>query len=366
MGLLHEQLQLVHQLVASGAHPAVAQGGVVAADDLLPGRGAHSLVVHDALARHVHPHVGGGLVGALPHDPLKHGGEDGEDLHVPVVVHRGFAVGGQVEGVDHVHIPQIGGGRLIGQVHRVLEGQVPDGEGLKLGVARLDPPLVVVVELGEADGHLAAAGAGGRHHHQGTAGLDIVVFAVAPVADNQAGVVGVACDGVVEAGLHPQVLHPAAEGVGGGLSGVLGDHHAAHQQALPPEGVDEPQHVHVVGDAQIAPDLVLLDVAGADGDDHLHRVPQLLEHTDLAVRLEPGQHPGCVVVVKELAAELQIELVAELADPLPDVGRLELQILLIVKAELVHLSHPLLSFIQSVILPHPPSPSKPFFPFRQN
>mgnify|MGYP000683052023 FL=1 len=98
------------------------------------------------------------------------------------------------------------------------------------------------------------------------------------------------------------------------------------------------------------------------GDDHLHRVPQLLEHTDLAVRLEPGQHPGCVVVVKELAAELQIELVAELADPLPDVGRLELQILLIVKAELVHLSHPLLSFIQSVILPHPPSPSKPFFP----
>ena len=118
--------------------------------------------------------------------------------------------------------------------------------------------------------------------------LDIVVFAVAPVADNQAGVVGVACDGVVEAGLHPQVLHPAAEGVGGGLSGVLGDRHAAHQQALPPESVDEPQHVHVVGDAQIAPDLVLLDVAGADGDDHLHRVPQLLEHTDLAVRLEPG------------------------------------------------------------------------------
>ena len=53
--------------------------------------------------------------------------------------------------------------------------QVPDGEGLELGVARLHPPLIVVVELGQADGHLARAGAGGGDHHQGPAGLHIVV-----------------------------------------------------------------------------------------------------------------------------------------------------------------------------------------------
>ena len=271
-----------------------------------------------------------------------------------------------MEGVDHVHVPQIGGGGLVGQVHRVLEGQVPDGEGLKLGVARLHPPLVLVVELGQADGHLAAARAGGGDHHQGAAGLDIVVFAVALVADDEACIVGVAGDGVMPAGFDPQALHPALEGVGGGLTGVLGDHHAAHQQALSPEGVDQAEHIHIVGDAQVAPDLVLLDVAGTDGDDDLHRVPQLLEHADLAVRLEPGQHPGGVVVVKELAAEFQIELVAELADALPDMGGLELQVFLIVKADPVHAFLPLLWQIHSTdILPHSGPPSKAFFPFWQ-
>src|SRR5699024_1277910 len=156
------------------------------------------------------------------HDLLKHGGEDGEDLHVPVIVHRGLPVGGQVEGVDHVHIPQVGGGGLVGQVHRVLEGQVPDGEGLKLGVARLHAPLVLVVQLGQAHRHLAAAGAGGGDHHQRPLGLDIVVFAVALVADDEGGVVGVTGNGVVEVGLDAQVFHPALEGVGGGLAGILG------------------------------------------------------------------------------------------------------------------------------------------------
>ena len=36
------------------------------------------------------------------------------------------------------------------RVHGVLERQVPDGEGLKLGVARAHAVFVLVVELGEA------------------------------------------------------------------------------------------------------------------------------------------------------------------------------------------------------------------------
>ena len=102
-----------------------------------------------------------------------------------------------MEGVDHVHIVQVRRGGLIGQVHRMLQGQVPDGEGLKLGVAGGDAPLVVVVQLAETGGHFAAAGAGGRHHHQGTAGLDIVVFAQALVADDVGHIGRVAGDGIV-------------------------------------------------------------------------------------------------------------------------------------------------------------------------
>ena len=46
------------------------------------------------------------------------------------------------------------------------------------------------------------------------------------------------------------------------------------------------------------------------------------------------------MVVKELAAKLQIELAAKLGDPLPNVGGLGVQIFLIVKSDLVAHIHP--------------------------
>ena len=334
-GLLHQQLQLVHALLVPLAPAHVTQGGVVAADDLLTGGGSHHFVVHDAVARHVHAHVGGGLVGALPHDLLEHGPEHGEHLNIPVVVHRGLAVGLEVEVVDHVHIVEVHGGGLIGQVHRVLEGQVPDGEGLKLGIARLHPTAVVVIELGQAGGHFARARAGSRDHHQGPGGLNVVVAAIALVGDDVGNVVGVPGNGIVEVHRDTQVLQAALEGVGGGLPGVLSDDHAAHIQALGAEGVNEAQHVLVVGDAQIAPHLVLLNGGGSDGNDHLYAVPQLQQHTDFAVRGKPRQHPGGVVVVKELAAKLQVQLAAKLGNSLPNVGGLHLQVLLIVKTDFI-------------------------------
>ena len=84
----------------------------------------------------------------------------------------------------------------------------------------------------------------------------------------------------------------------------MGNHNAAHVELHSPKHVDEPEDVLLIGDAQIPPDLVFLNVAGADRHDNLHILPQLLEHADFAVRLEAGQDPGGVVVVKELAAEL--------------------------------------------------------------
>ena len=167
LGLLHQQLQFVHRLVPTAALAPVAQSRVIPPDDLLAGGGADGRVVHNAAARQVNPHIRGGLIGALAGDLLKNGGEDREDLHIPVVVDGGDAVGLEVEGVDHIDVVEVGSGRLIGQVHRMLERQIPDGEGLELGVSSLHSALIFVVELGEAGGHLTAAGAGGGDHHQG-------------------------------------------------------------------------------------------------------------------------------------------------------------------------------------------------------
>ena len=52
-----------------------------------------------------------------------------------------------MEGVDHVYIVQIRRGGLIGKIHRMIQRDIPDGEGFELGVARLDAPLVFVVYL---------------------------------------------------------------------------------------------------------------------------------------------------------------------------------------------------------------------------
>ena len=238
-----------------------------------------------------------------------------------------------MEGVDHVHVVQIGGGRLVGQVHRVLQGQVPDGEGLELGVARHHAPLVLVVHLGQGGGQLAAAGARGGEHHQGLGGLDVGVGAVALVGADVVHRHGVAGDGPVDVVLHAPAGELFGKGVGGGLAGVLGDDHAVHRDVHGGDVVDEAQHLHVVADAQVRAHLGLFDVAGGDTEDDFGLVPQFVQQANFAVHVKAGQHPGGVVVVEELAAELQIQLALELVDPGQDVLGLFLNVKLVVKSD---------------------------------
>ena len=88
------------------------------------------------------------------------------------------------------------------------------------------------------------------------------------------------------------------KGAGRRLAHKAGDDDAADKEAKGAEGVDQPQHIEVVGDPEIAADFIFDDVAGIDRDDDLGLVGQGLEHLDLAVGREPGQHPGGVIVVE--------------------------------------------------------------------
>ncbi len=63
-----------------------------------------------------------------------------------------------------------------------------------------------MIELAEAGGHFTAAGARGRDHHDGAAGLDIVVLAQAFVADDVLNVGGVSRDGIVAAAADPSAV----------------------------------------------------------------------------------------------------------------------------------------------------------------
>ena len=90
-----------------------------------------------------------------------------------------------MERIDQVEILEVRRGRFVGHVHGMLEGQIPDGEGLELRVAGPYSPLVVVVELGQAGGQLTAARARAGDDHEGFLGFDILVRAVPLIADDQ-------------------------------------------------------------------------------------------------------------------------------------------------------------------------------------
>ena len=126
-----------------------------------------------------------------------------------------------MERVDHVHVVQVGRRRLIGEVDRVLERQIPDREGFKLRVARLHAALVLVVELREAGRHLSAARPRRGHDDQRARGFDIIVAAIALVADDQPHVGGIIRDSVLTVDLEAERLHALFEHVRRGLTGVL-------------------------------------------------------------------------------------------------------------------------------------------------
>ena len=124
-----------------------------------------NFVIADAVSCHIYTHIRRGFVRACAGNLFKHGIEYRKDLHIPVVVYRRFVISIQMEGVDHVDIIKVGRCCFISQVYRVLQWNIPDGEGLKLGVAGGNPSLMFMVELGKAGGHFPASGSRSRDHH---------------------------------------------------------------------------------------------------------------------------------------------------------------------------------------------------------
>ena len=125
----------------------------------------------------------------------------------------------------------------------------------------------------------------------------------------------------------------AAEQVGGRLAGVVRDDDAAYEKAHAAEDVHEAQGVFVIRDAEVAADLVFLDVVRVDGDDDFDVVDEASKHADFGVGLEPGQHACGVVVVEKLAAELEVELAAELVYTVADVLSLQCDVLVVVESD---------------------------------
>ena len=70
-------------------------------------------------------------------------------------------------------------------------------------------------------------------------------------------------------------LQTIAKGLCHTLSGETGQHHAGYIQTKATEHVNQPNHIPVVCNAQIAPDFIFLNIIGIDGNNHLHLLLQL-------------------------------------------------------------------------------------------
>ena len=119
--------------------------------------------------------------------------------------------------------------------------------------------------------------------------------------------------------LEPQSLELLFVCDGGRLPGETGQDNTAYEQTVGSEGVHEAEQVHVVGDTQIAADLILLDIARIDDDHDLHLFAQRFQHCDLGIRRKTGKNSGGMIIIEKFASELQIKLASELGDPLLDV-----------------------------------------------
>ena len=116
----------------------------------------------------------------------------------------------------------------------------------------------------------------------------------------------------------PLFFQTFLEADGSRLPLKMGDHHAGNIKSLFLKLADQPQHINIVCDPQISADFILYNILRADDNHDLRQIRHGKQHLQLAVRLKTGKHTGSMVIVKQLAAELQVQLVPEVADPLLD------------------------------------------------
>ena len=330
--LLEQKLLLVKLFLSGKALADIDGARVVAADDLLLGGPAAGIVIADGKAGHVDAHVGGRLVRAFVHNALEDLLENREDFDIAVVIDGRLPVCLQVERIDHVDIRKICRRCLIGKVDRVLERQIPDRKGFKLRIAGFYTALMLLINLRQAGCHLAGAGAGGSDDNELAGGLNVLVAPIAVAAENQRNVGGISLNHIVKIAADAKLFEALAEVICSGLPGIFGDHDAADIEAAVLEGFLQTESVIVVGDAEIAANLVLFDGICTDDNNDFRLVLQLLQHLELDVRGKAGKNPGCVVVIEQLAAEFQIEL-PEMGHAFLDVRGLELQIALRIKTD---------------------------------
>ena len=148
-----------------------------------------------------------------------------------------------MERVDHVDIGKVDGRCFIGQVDRMIERQVPDREGLELGITGFESSFIVVVHLGKAGCHLAGSGTRSSDDDDLSACFQIFVLAETVVGKNVIDVIRIVLDCIVISDLDLGFLQVLSQLDRFDLFIEMGDDNAADLQIDKIEGIDETQKI---------------------------------------------------------------------------------------------------------------------------
>ena len=143
--LIEEKENLIYLCLITCTLHLLVGSLVVTAHNLLLGSLTANLIVADAVANHVHAHIRRTLVRVLTIDTLEESVENRIYLDITVIVDSHLAVSVEMERVNHIHIVEVGGSCLVGDVDRVLEREIPYWECLELGISGTHPALVLII-----------------------------------------------------------------------------------------------------------------------------------------------------------------------------------------------------------------------------
>ena len=243
-----------------------------------------------------------------------------------------------MEGVDHIDVAQICSRSLVGDIDRMLERQIPDREGFKFRISGLRAAFVFVIELGKAGRQLPAAATRTGHDHQRLRYFDIRVGAVPLLTDDGIDVRRIALGEAVLIGFDISAFQLVDKAVDRRRILVAGHDHAVDLQIVLAEDVDQAQHFQIISDAEVLPRLAVDDVAGIDADDDFRLLLHALQQLDLRVFIKARQYAHRMLVMHQLAAELQIQpFTAARIDSFQNIFGLFLDIFVCIKTYFSHL-----------------------------
>ena len=102
VSLLEKEFDLADFVLCAGAGNKGIHALIVTADDLLARCFLAYFVINDAVSCHVNTHICRRFIRAAAHDLLKHCLYNRENFYITVVVNCCFAVGFQMERIDHI------------------------------------------------------------------------------------------------------------------------------------------------------------------------------------------------------------------------------------------------------------------------